>query len=319
MRVRLSLLQPGGERLISEPFFVEDTSQEIVMDSSTIINTAFDFGYGVFLRGSVANQEYLFEYMPLFDSLNKRVSNYLTDMENCDTLKDMESKRACRLILVPQREANRDIRDSIFVKYSIGHPASPIVPWLLFEFLRNYGYKSRYQLVFNTIAPYLPGNFSKPLTAFIGVQYKKVKGRSFPIEDFIGKSNLNIVFRQNKYVLVDFWFSSCMPCIAQFNLLKDIYAKYNKNGFEIIAISIDSKSELAKYHKTLKQKQYPWRQVLDTSGIKTAIMQINSFPSTFLIDKTGKIIAEDISPAELNRFLQKNCGEIMQEKFESIK
>ncbi len=47
-------------------------------------------------------------------------------------------------------------------------------------------------------------------------------------------------------------------------------------------------------------------QFRDADGIIANKLSIISFPINFLVDKTGKIIARNIEPMELEKFLQLN-------------
>lgn len=47
------------------------------------------------------------------------------------------------------------------------------------------------------------------------------------------------VLAENEVVLVDFWASWCVPCIASIPKLKELYADYQDKGFEIVFVSID--------------------------------------------------------------------------------
>ncbi len=58
---------------------------------------------------------------------------------------------------------------------------------------------------------------------------------------------------KNKYVLLDFWASWCVPCIAEFPALTEAYAKYKDKGFEIYAISLDSDKEKWEVQYTMDQ------------------------------------------------------------------
>jgi len=106
--------------------------------------------------------------------------------------------------------------------------------------------------------------------------------------------------------LVEFWFSGCSPCIAQFELLKSIYMKYKGKKFAIVAISTDGKEKISEYKKIVKSNNYSWKQILDTGGVRAASINIQKYPTSFLLDENGKIINIDITPDVLDRFLKQN-------------
>lgn len=93
---------------------------------------------------------------------------------------------------------------------------------------------------------------------------------------------------KGKYVLIDFWASWCMPCIASFPHLKEIYEQYKGNNFEIYSISIDKVP--ADWLKAVAKYQLPWKHSLDTKKISQSGFAVGAIPAMFLIDPTGKIV-----------------------------
>lgn len=108
-------------------------------------------------------------------------------------------------------------------------------------------------------------------------------------------------FRNSKYILLDFWASWCIPCRKGNPHLKDLYAKYKGNNFEIIGVS-DDDSNPEKWKKAVKDDSLPWLQVLrglDWEKIRNGIKNendisekfgIHTLPTKILIDKNGIII-----------------------------
>lgn len=48
-----------------------------------------------------------------------------------------------------------------------------------------------------------------------------------------------IAARKGKVVLVNFWATWCQPCVEEFPDLVQLYNKYRKRGFDLIAVSFD--------------------------------------------------------------------------------
>lgn len=110
--------------------------------------------------------------------------------------------------------------------------------------------------------------------------------------------------KRSKYIFVDFWFAHCGACISQFPSLKAIYNKYQAKGLDFIGISTDDTVHVHDWKKAITGYQLPWRQYLDLNGISAGLLGVEVFPSNFLLDATGKILARNIEPSDLDAFLK---------------
>lgn len=129
------------------------------------------------------------------------------------------------------------------------------------------------------------------------------EGNRMPNIFLEGTDSLLSIVSKNKYTLIDFWFSGCQPCLKQFDTLQKIYDDNKQKGFEIIGISTDSKKNVSHWEEVILKFKLTWIQYLDTGGVEAKKLYIMSFPANFLLDRNGKILKKDISPADLEIFL----------------
>ncbi len=125
------------------------------------------------------------------------------------------------------------------------------------------------------------GTLKKLKIGFPAIEFSAVttEGKRIKLADYRGK-----------VVLLDFWASWCMPCKQELPNVKRVYGKYNKKGFEIIAISLDNDG--AAFTSFVKEQNLPWPQVFDGKGWMGGVGQryaVNSIPATFLLDRSGII------------------------------
>jgi len=113
-------------------------------------------------------------------------------------------------------------------------------------------------------------------------------------------SILKLSSLRGKVVLIDFWASWCAPCREVNPYIERIYKKYKSKGFEVYAVSIDTKKEA--WLKAIKKDKLTYSHVIENTGWNSKVAEqyfIDQLPTNFLIDKTGKIVAINIEGNEL--------------------
>ncbi len=97
---------------------------------------------------------------------------------------------------------------------------------------------------------------------------------------------------RGKVVLLDFWAVWCGPCIGEIPNVKAVYEKYHGKGFEVISVSFDENEAVLREY--IKEKEIPWRQILDDGGFGGTFAKqygVRGIPAPFLIDRAGKVIS----------------------------
>ncbi|GAC21886.1 TlpA disulfide reductase family protein [Paraglaciecola arctica] len=92
---------------------------------------------------------------------------------------------------------------------------------------------------------------------------------------------------KGQVVYLDFWASWCKPCRKSFPWMNQMHQKYAGQGLQIIAINLDTEKALAKTFLEKVPAQMPI--VYDPEGKIASDYQLIGMPSSYLIDKTGKI------------------------------
>jgi peroxiredoxin len=108
---------------------------------------------------------------------------------------------------------------------------------------------------------------------------------------------------RGQVVLVDFWATSCSECIDNTDSVMAAYRKYHAKGFEIIGIGMDR--DRAPMKNFIRARTITWPQFFDEGGTLSHRLGVTAPGSSFLIDRTGKVIAVNLRGYALERALQK--------------
>lgn len=192
------------------------------------------------------------------------------------------------------------------IQYIIDHPNSLISAFVFSIYGPAWG-KDTSAMLYDKLGPKMKDNyFGKNISTFIslnkspkiGDHYANINepdsnGKMVRISDFTGK-----------VLLLDFWGSWCLPCRANNPKLVEIYKEFNHAGFEILGIAADLEKKA--WLAAIQKDGLPWPNVSELKGMDDTaaiIYGVHKYPTNFLIDKQGKIIAIDAEATELRNIL----------------
>ena len=112
--------------------------------------------------------------------------------------------------------------------------------------------------------------------------------------------SLSSVVEKNKYTLVDFWASWCMPCRGENPNVVAAYKKYHDKGFTVFGVSLDKDHD--KWVEAIKKDGLTWTHVSDLKywGSEAAkLYGVQSIPHNVLIDSNGIIVDKNLRGQKL--------------------
>ncbi|MFN6945265.1 MAG: redoxin domain-containing protein [Cytophagaceae bacterium] len=114
---------------------------------------------------------------------------------------------------------------------------------------------------------------------------------------------------RGQVVLLDFWASWCGPCRMENPNVVKAYHKFKDRGFTVFNVSLDNNKN--NWVQAIEKDGLVWtNHASDLQGWKSPIAQlyhVKGIPSTFLIDKDGRIIATNLRGVSLEEMLEKVC------------
>ncbi len=288
MKSNPNLWVPLGTGRMGGPmldFFLTNEKIEIKGDANVI--------YMADVKGGVANKEW---------SVIKKEQNQLTH-EGWLSKKKFHSKSDLTLadLEIHQKEQGSIMEKDFYLRerFVKEYPNSIVSMYFLSEMAKYYKLdelKEIYATLGSEHKNSVPG---KKLSDFIRAMDNTSIGArpvSFSKNDINGNI-VNLESLRGKYVLLDFWGSWCKPCRASHPHLKELYAKYKKDGFEILGIANEMRTleESRKAWKNaLEEDPLPWLQVLNEDGIEkfnaTREYGVDAFPTKILLDREGRVL-----------------------------
>ena len=117
-----------------------------------------------------------------------------------------------------------------------------------------------------------------------------------------GGSGKDLQHYKGKVVYVDFWASWCGPCAQSFPFMNALHSDLRAKGLEVVGINLDENVEDAKAFLARIPAKFPI--VADASGQCPQAFGVKAMPSSYLIDREGKIryIHLGFKPGEAEAF-----------------
>ena len=132
---------------------------------------------------------------------------------------------------------------------------------------------------------------------------------SFPeinMPDMYGNQK-SLTALEGNVILLHFWSAAIGNGNAINADLKDIYAKYHDQGFEIYQVGIDTSK--AAWINAVQEQKLPWISVSDLQGEASSSLKsynISKLPANYLIDRKGNIVANDLTFDKLEADIKKH-------------
>ena len=301
-----------------------ESSAQIYLEAKNMDITTdfFDFK-NLVVQGSRTQEEYVQlteikkHTLDKRDSISKLYTLYFDKLKNTkDTIVKSDLKRKI-YNLDKLSEQNNDQEIILEFDFIRQNPSSFISPYLLYSRLRGRGgiaYYGTIDSLYNEINEKVQNSVSGKRLLNELSYYKNSRIGSISPHFEVKDVNNTLIslgsFRNEKYVLLDFWASWCAPCIDDFPFLKKVYENYQGKGFEIISISKDSNSE--SWRKAItKHNIKMWKHFSITDNIHNQKGKaehsiekeyfVTAIPVKVLINKEGIIIGRWRGGGEENR------------------
>ena len=101
---------------------------------------------------------------------------------------------------------------------------------------------------------------------------------------------------QNKFILLNFWATWCVPCLKELPDMERLHQKLSKEGLVILAVAMGEDKQKVK--KFLKKHNLHFPIMADPEMEISELYGVKNLPTTFLIDRDRVIIGRALGPRE---------------------
>jgi thiol-disulfide isomerase/thioredoxin len=115
------------------------------------------------------------------------------------------------------------------------------------------------------------------------------------LEDPTGRPISLAEFR-GKIVFINFWTTWCLACVIEMPSMEKLHQAFKDKDFVMLAINLQETASRVK--QFYKEHKLTFTTLLDTTGDVGAGLGIRSIPTTFILDKNGRIIGKALGPRE---------------------
>ena len=123
----------------------------------------------------------------------------------------------------------------------------------------------------------------------------------FTLKDADGKP-VRLSEYRGKVVLLNFWATWCGPCKMEIPWFIDFEQKYKDKNFAVLGVSLDEDGwESVKPY--IAEKKINYRVVVGTEQVAQLYGEVDSLPTTFMIDREGRIATVHIGLVSKSEYI----------------
>ena len=135
---------------------------------------------------------------------------------------------------------------------------------------------------------------------FSKIRINPIKGDKktpdFSLKDLNGKK-VEIKQFKGKIVFLNFWATWCGPCKEEMPSLEVLHQQFKEKQFVLLTISVDYEG-IKPVREFLNKQHYTFPVLLDPNGETLDLFDVKGIPTTFMIDKKGRMIGRAIGPRD---------------------
>lgn len=126
-----------------------------------------------------------------------------------------------------------------------------------------------------------------------------LEGNSHTLSDYEGRP-----------VIINFWATWCAPCATEMPAFQKVYDRYREDG--LIILAVNNSEAGATIQAFMDERDLDFPVLLDAQFEATFAYDQNAFPTTFFIDRDGRIQHTEIGGSMSEAFIASKVSKIIK-------
>ena len=100
---------------------------------------------------------------------------------------------------------------------------------------------------------------------------------------------------KGKVIFLNFWATWCGPCKEEMPSMEALHKEFKEKGFVFLTISVDY-AGISPVKEFMEKNRYSFPVLIDQKGETLDPFEVKGIPTTFIIDKKGRMIGKASGP-----------------------